>query len=61
MKRVALTLTRAELSAVREALECPLSGDEDDAAAVFGPPQRVQSARSALRAVRVAIAAAERK
>ena len=56
---VTLVLTVAELRAVRDALDCPLSGDEDDATAVFGAPPNVERARSALRIVISALLAAE--
>lgn len=54
-----VTLSLSELRAIADALECPLSGDEDDALAVFGSSGAVSAARSAFSVVSSAIVAAE--
>jgi hypothetical protein len=54
-----VTLSLTELRAISAALECPLSGDEDDAIAVFGTPSAMRAAQSAMCVINSAIIAAE--
>lgn len=55
-RQCVVQLTDAEISAARNALECALGGDFDDASAVFGDRRSIATARRALSKLRAALA-----